>query len=108
LVGESLLKRQQDDSDVGVIVHRRPVTDEVPTREELDTESETTKSWLAAAQNGIDKASKLGEAGASAEWTTRSMSDGEDNSDEPDEVDRMSPTIGDRYEGSDEAIREVS
>jgi len=45
------------------------------------------------------------EAGASAERTTRSMSDGEDNSEEPHEVDRMSETIGDRSEGSDKAIR---
>jgi len=60
---------------------------------------------LAAAQAGIDKASQIGEAGASAERTIRSTSDDEDNSEEPDEVDRMSPTIGDRYEGSDEAIR---
>jgi len=52
-----------------------------------------------------DKASQIGEAGASAERTIRSTSDGEDNSEEPDEVDRMSLTIGDRYEGSDEAIR---
>jgi len=43
LVGESLLKRQQNDLDVGVIVRRRLATDEVPTREELETESETTK-----------------------------------------------------------------
>jgi len=43
LVGESLLKRQQDDPDVGVIVRHRLATDEVPTREELETESETTK-----------------------------------------------------------------
>jgi len=66
---------------------------------------EPPKSWLAAARAGIDEASPIGEAGASAERTTRSTSDGEDNSEEPDEVDRMSPTIGDRYEGSDEAIR---
>jgi len=63
------------------------------------------KSWLAAAQAGIDEASQIGEAGASAERTVRSTSDGEDNSEEPDEVDRMSSTIGDRYKGSDEAIR---
>jgi len=62
------------------------------------------KLWLAAAQAGIDEASPIGEAGASAERTIRSTSDDEDNSEEPDEVDRMSPTIGDRYEGSDEAI----
>jgi len=43
LVGESLLKRQQDDPDVGVIVCHRLATDEVPTREELVPESETTK-----------------------------------------------------------------
>jgi len=47
LVGENLLKQQQDDPDVGVIVRRRLVTDEVPTRKELETESETTKPWLA-------------------------------------------------------------
>jgi len=63
------------------------------------------KSWLAAAQDGVDEASQIGEAGASAERTTRWMSDGEDNSEEPHEVDRMSPTIGGRYEGSDKAIR---
>jgi len=63
------------------------------------------KSWLAAAQACIDEASQIGEAGASTERTIRSTSDGEDNSEEPDEVDRMSPTIGDRYERSDKAIR---
>ena len=43
LVGESLTKRQQEDPDVGTIVRRRPVTDKVPTCEELEAESETTK-----------------------------------------------------------------
>jgi len=90
LIGESFLKRQQNNSGVGVIVRRRLVTDEVPTRIELDTESETTKSWLAAAQGNIDEASKVVETNASAERTIRSTSDGEDNSEEHDEVDRMS------------------
>jgi len=66
------------------------------------------KSRLAAAQDGVDEASQIGEVGASAERTIRSMSDGEDNSEEPDEVDRMSETIGDRSEESDEAIRVTS
>jgi len=43
LVEESLLKRQQNDPDVGVIVRHRLVTDEVPTRKELETKSEITK-----------------------------------------------------------------
>jgi len=43
LVEESLLKRQQDDPDVGVIVRHRLTKDEAPTLEELETESETTK-----------------------------------------------------------------
>jgi len=43
LVGESLLKRQQEDPDVGTIVRRRLMTEEVPTCEELEAESETTK-----------------------------------------------------------------
>jgi len=42
LVGESLPTRQQEDP-VGTIVRRRLVTDEVPTCEELEAESETTK-----------------------------------------------------------------
>jgi len=64
------------------------------------------KSRLVVAQDGIDEASQIGKAASAyAERTTRSMSDGEDNSEEPDEVDRMSETIGDRSGGSDEAIR---
>jgi len=43
LVGESLPKRQQEDPDVGTIVRRRLMTDEVPTCKELETESESTK-----------------------------------------------------------------
>jgi len=38
LVGESLPKRQQEDPDVGTIVRRRLMTDEVPTCEELEPE----------------------------------------------------------------------
>jgi len=67
------------------------------------------RSWLAAGQAGIDEASPVGKAGASAKRTIRlTSSDNEDNSEEPDEVNRMSPTIGDQYKGSDEATRVVS
>jgi len=53
------------------------------------------KSWLAAAQDELDEVSLLGEAGASAERTTRSTLDGGDDSEAPEEVDRTkSPEVG--------------
>ena len=46
LVGESLPKRQQEDPDVGTIIRRHLITDEVPTCKELETESETKKKLV--------------------------------------------------------------
>jgi len=53
------------------------------------------KSWLAAAQDELDEVSLLGEAGASAERTTRSTLDGGDDSEAPGEAARVkSPEVG--------------